>query len=369
MPTAEAERVGPLLTEPKLRSYLESCLGGPVRILGIEVLGAAAANGLKAYGYGTPVRVDYERFGHRYSVVLETIAPGRFGHEHPADRAHTMLSQPAFNRLPLHVRNLDVGGFRKDGTLVSVSDIDEFFALNEYFPGDAYYRDLERLRVSGDLLDLDLERADALCDYLVSIHRVRGSNPELYVRRVRELVGGNQCIAGILDSYPRHCPAIAQDTLEAIEHESVGWRWRLKPLTHRLRQVHGDFHPWHVIFQNGVNFAVLDRSRGEWGDPADDVACLTVNYVFFSLLRSGRFEGPFEVLFTRFWQRYVEATGDQDLTAVIAPFYAFRGLVIASPVWYPALAPNVRRCMLAFVRAVLAASAFDPLSVNDYCGG
>jgi aminoglycoside phosphotransferase (APT) family kinase protein len=44
--------------------------------------------------------------------------------------------------------------------------------------------------------------------------------------------------------------------------------------------VHGDFHPWNILFQNDCDFAVLDRSRGEWGDPADDVAPLTINYLF-----------------------------------------------------------------------------------------
>jgi phosphotransferase family enzyme len=370
MPTAEAETIEPPLTETRLRTYLESCLGAPVRIVAINALGNGDAGGVKRYGYNTPVRVDYERSGQRCSLVLETIAPGRFGHEHMADRAQLLLSShAAFNRLPLHVRSLDVGGFRKDGELVSVGDIDEFFALNEFVPGTPYYRDLERLRGGGQLLDADVARADALCDYLAAIHRVRGSNPELYERRIRELIGGHECIAGLLDSYPRNCPAIAPETLEAIEQACVNWRWRLKPLTHRLRQVHGDFHPWNVIFRSGVSFAVLDRSRGEWGEPADDVTCLTVNYLFFSLLKSGRMEGAFDTLFTRFWQRYLDATADDDLLCVAAPFFAFRGLVLASPVWYPALAPKVRRSVLAFVRAVLNVSAFDPLSVNDYCDG
>ena len=35
--------------------------------------------------------------------------------------------------------------------------------------------------------------------------------------------------------------------------------------------MHGDFHPWNLLFREGVEFSVLDRSRGEWGEPADDV--------------------------------------------------------------------------------------------------
>ena len=100
---------------------------------------------------------------------------------------------------------------------------------------------------------------------------------------------------GLTDSYPplprRIFPAAL---LEEIEHQCVRWRWKLKPLTHRLRQVHGDFHPWNILFQEGVEFGVLDRSRGEWGEPADDVTCLTLNYLFFSLQSQRAIRGPME---------------------------------------------------------------------------
>jgi hypothetical protein len=357
-----------LLTEANLCTYLESRLGGPIRIVALALLGGATAGDVKGFGYGTPIKIDYEKDGERRSAVLETITPGRFGHEHMADRAQSLLwSHHASNSLPLHVRSLDVGGFRTDGKLTSVGDIEEFFILNEYVPGDGYFHDLERLRDGGARRELDVERADALCDYLVRIHRLRGSNPELYVRRVRELVGHNECIAGILDAYPLTLDGTTADVLESIEHACVRWRWRLKPLTHRLRQVHGDFHPWNILFQDETTFAVLDRSRGEWGDPADDVAALTANYVFFSLQKSGRLEGAFATLFARFWRRYVDGSGDRELADVVAPFFAFRWLVMANPVWYPNLAPTVRGKMLTLVRAVLDEPRFDPLRVNEYC--
>ena len=362
------DKSAPALTEESLCAYLESRMGGPIQILALTPLGGVATSDVKQFGYGTPIKIDYEKGGERCAAVLETITPGPFGHEHMADRAQSLLwSYHASNALPWHVRSLDVGGFRRNGGLMSVADIEEFFVLNEFVPGDGYFQDLERLRDGGALLPLDIERADALCDYLVRIHRVQGPNPELYVRRVRELVGHNECIAGILDAYPPTLEGITTNVLERIEHACVRWRWRLKPMVHRLRQVHGDFHPWNILFQDEAKFVVLDRSRGEWGDPADDVASLTANYVFFSLQRSGRLEGAFAALFARFWRRYVEASGDRELADVVAPFFAFRWLVMANPVWYPNLTPTVRGTVLTLVRTVLDAPRFDPLRVNDYC--
>jgi hypothetical protein len=355
----------------KVQRYLEGRFGGSVQVLGLSVLGQEPGFGeLKGYGYGVPVKVDYERAGQRQSAVLETVTPGPFGHEHMADRAQIMLwSHAAFNRLPRHVRSLDVGGFLEDGSLVSVGDVNEFFILNEFVRGDAYYRDLERLRDGPDLQNRDLARADALCDYLAEIHRVCGPDPALYVRRTRELIGHHECIMGILDSYPQEFDGVRTDVLQDIERALVDWRWRLKGYAHRLRQVHGDFHPWNVLFQNDESFVVLDRSRGEWGDPADDITALTINYLFFSLQRSGRLEGNFATLFSRFWQRYLKATGDDELHEVVGPFFAFRGLVVANPVWYPKLGPGIRAKLLNFVRAVLDRPRFDPSCVNAYCRG
>ena len=147
------------------------------------------------------------------------------------------------------------------------------------------------------------------------------------------------------------------------------WRWKLKPLTHRLRQIHGDFHPWNILFGGGADFRVLDRSRGEFGDPADDVACITSNFLFFSLQRYGCLHGALQKLFRRFWERYLAGSGDFEMLRVVAPFFAFRGLVMASPLWYPALSDPVRKKLLAFVFTVLRKDTFNPQEVNHYCSG
>jgi hypothetical protein len=286
-----------------------------------------------------------------------------------SDRAQVLLWQHrSFNRLPHHVRALDVGAFQSDGALLSLGKVNEFCLLTEYAEGTAYVRDLERLRHTDALTDLDIARADALCDYLVEIHQTVGGEAGLYTRRIRELVGHGECIMGLADSYPPN-PLIPATLLEEIEHRCVQWRWRLKPLTHRLRQVHGDFHPWNILFRSGADFGLLDRSRGEWGDPADDVACLTANYLFFSLQRSEGLDGALKTLFLRFWKRYLDQSGDREMLRVVAPFFAFRGLVMASPVWYPELPDSIRNKLLAFVLKVLEEDAFDPVEAGTYLEG
>jgi hypothetical protein len=350
--------------------YLKSIAGPSAHLRSSRVLGEEPGeHDLKGYGYGTPVELDYEVNGQSYRTVMHTVSPGPFGHEHMSDRAQALLwDHSSFNRLPRHVRSIDVGALRHDGTAISLGDAEEFFTLTEYVEGRGYFEDFMRMLRDPGLTDMDIARADALCDYLVDIHRIKSLEGGFYKRRIRELIGHSECIMGLVDSYPDR-PDIRSYGLQDLERSCVEWRWRLKSRVHRLSQVHGDFHPWNILFREGADFGVIDRSRGEWGEPADDVSCLTMNYLFFSLQRSGRLEGNLETLFMRFWERYLEKSGDTEMLHVAAPFFAFRGLVMAHPVWYPTLSENVRQQLLRFMRTVLSEERFNPAEVNRYCEG
>jgi hypothetical protein len=360
----------PLLSRQALERYLKARFGPHAALLSYGRIGKASSRvDQKRYGYGTPVKLTF-RVGRRVrSAVLETMKPGPFGHEHMADRAQAILwDYDSYGRLPRHVKALDVGAFDGKQGLFSVAEAREFFVLNEWAEGATYQLDLERLVKGAALRPLDRERAIALARYLARIHATKRRDPDLYKRRLRELIGHGECIMGLTDSYPAKCGFITGDLLRTVEEACNRWRWCLRDKAARLSQVHGDFHPYNVLFRTGTDFSVLDRSRGEWGEPADDVTAMTMNYLLNSLIRWSRLQGPFEVLFRLFWETYVEASGDKDVTGTAAPFFAFRGLVVASPVWYPNLSMEVRRSLFHFIQHVLNAPRFDPQRVNEYCG-
>lgn len=356
------------LKKPSLERYLQARFGPGARLLSYGVIGQGSSSGThKRYGYGTPVKLTFRTGNRIQSAVLETMKPGPFGHEHMADRAQAMLwDYDSYGRLPRHVKALDVGAFTSRGELMSVSDAQEFFVLNQWTDGASYHLDLERLMKGGTLRKLDRDRTKAMARYLATIHATKRRDADLYRRRLRELIGHGECIMGLTDSYPAKFEFITEELLRAIEDACNHWRWRLRGKTGRLSQVHGDFHPYNVLFGTGADFAVLDRSRGEWGEPADDVTAMTMNYLLNSLIRWGKLQGPFEVLFRLFWDTYVKASRDKDVTATAAPFFAFRGLVVASPVWYPTLSIDVRRKIFHFMEHVLDVPRFEPERVNEY---
>jgi len=360
----------PTLSKGALEQYLGSLFGAEVKVLSLREFGAdESGEELKGFGYGRPVLVEFARDGQMERAVLHTMSRDVFGHERASDRACCLLlDHVAFNRLPHHVRSMDVGAFSKDGALMSLGRAEEFFLLAQYASGSLYVRDLQRIGATEELTYRDEAKALALADYLAQIHAQKKEAPELYRRRLRDLVGHGEGIMGLTDSYPPDFELAGPDFLEQVEKRCVAWRWQIKDKVHRLSQVHGDFHPWNVLFQQGTDFTLLDRSRGEWGEPADDLSAMAINYIFFSLQKYGSLGGPFQRLFQIFWERYLELTGDQEILSVVQPFFAWRGLVIASPLWYPRLAPQVRRRIFNFIENVLSTDLFQAREINSYLG-
>jgi hypothetical protein len=359
----------PTLKKAALERYLRDRFGLHAVLLSYGPIGKESSQGtFKQYGYGSPVKVTF-RIGRSVRAgVIETMKPGPFGHEHMADRAQAILwDYDSYGRLPRHVEALDVGAMTSGQDLFSVAQAREFFVLTQWRDGTSYHSDLQRLMEGGTLRTLDRRRMNALATYLAQIHRKKRRDPDLYRRRLRELIGHGECIMGLTDSYPPRFGFITESLLREIEDACNRWRWRIRRETARLSQVHGDFHPYNVLFRKEADFSVLDRSRGEWGEPADDVTAMTVNYLLNSLIRWGKLQGPFEILFRSFWETYMEASGDEGVTRTAAPFFAFRGLVVASPVWYPKLPITVRRSLFQFIQNVLDAPRFEPDRVNEYC--
>jgi hypothetical protein len=351
-----------------LQSYLAQVFGSTVHVLAVESLGSGDPGArLKEFGYGEPLLIRLQHKGSEAQVVMHTMPGDEFGHDRPSDRARNLLLDHAtYNRLPNHVRSLDVGAFAPGGQLISLGQVGEFFHLTEFAPGRIYAKDLFGIAATGALSARDLQRADLLADYLATIHAVKQDDPACYRRRVRDLIGLGEGVMGLLDSYPSALSVAPPERLERIEQACVAWRWRIKTRGHRLSQVHGDFHPWNVLFQDEERFALLDRSRGEWGEPADDLSAMTINYILFALRQVGSLSGPFATLFERFWTRYLDQTGDTEALVVIPPFYAWRALVIAHPVWYPSLSLTLRDTLLRFAERVLAGDRFDPTLAASY---
>lgn len=352
------------ITPEHVEAYLKTKGFADAHVVALRPLGVNQQEGLKSYGYGRPLRVTFSSGGQTFDWVLRTMSPDPFGHQRRADRADVLFqAYDSFNQVPRHIRTFDLGAFAPGGELVSIPT-GEIFLTTEYVEGELYAKDLHQRASEGSASPVDLERAEALALYLADLHSEK-VDPTLYSRSVRDVIGSGEGIFGLCDSYPQDDTKLTE-RLKRFEIAMVHWRWRMRAYSQRARRTHGDFHPFNILFRLGSDFSVLDASRGIAGEPADDCTCLSVNYLFFALqYQDGKFEGAMRQIWDRFWKVYLDTTGDRDLLKVVAPFFLWRVLVLASPVWYPQVKNEIRNKLLRFAERLADGSSFDPANIDQ----
>lgn len=348
----------------KVEAYLRAHGYPDAALKDLTPLGDEVQEGLKAHGYGAPLKATFETAERLESLVIRTVGSDPFGHDRRADRMDGVtLAYDTFNHVPRHIRAFDIGTFAGDGSMLSISG-GEPFLITEFVEGDLYAQDLKEM---GDLAvarTVDLDRAEALARYLAQLH----SEPmpeQMYRRSIRDTVGHGEGVFGLTDSYAKSDEVATPARLEAFEHGAVEWRWRLREKAHRSCRTHGDFHPFNLLFRQGCDFSVLDASRGGAGEPADDVTCLSINYLFFALTSRGNFEGALREAWEVFYATYLSTSGDDELLDLVAPFFAWRTLVLASPAWYPNVPAQTRDRLLRFAEKLLDGRTFTPEHVDD----
>ncbi|MBI2372756.1 MAG: aminoglycoside phosphotransferase family protein [Deltaproteobacteria bacterium] len=330
---------------------------------GVDPNGAEGACGTsKSVGYGEPLKLRVRGpDGRERSLVLHTARSDSFGHDRRADRAAAiLLGFDRFSSVKRHVRAIDVGAFTRDGnSSISLSNAGELYLLTDYAEGRVYAEELRELARSGQPEPTHLGHVRALATLLAEIHAEQIDDPRRYRRSIRDLVGSGEGIFGMVDGYGPNVPSASPERLAGIEARAERWRFRLRAHEARLRRAHGDFHPFNILF-NGDEISLLDTSRGSMADPADDLTCLAINYVFFAVEQPESWVRAFRSLWYQLWATYLELTGDSKVLEVAAPFLAWRGLVVANPMWYPHVSPDSRDRVLRFVERALDADRFDP---------
>jgi hypothetical protein len=358
-----------------LEAYLGETFGPSFTLLDFRRLGAGI--------HGAGFLIEAEREGEKKSLVLKNLIPEGLGHDYPSDRASVfLLAFNEYKNLPNHVKPVDVLSLQCDGSIRSISGGKEYFLLMEKVEGVSYFHDLDEMRDKDFLSREDKDKIRMLAGYLTKIHSTKNDSRTLYWRKIRDIIGHGECLMGVFDSYPDG--VLSYSEMAEIEKKCLMWRVKLKPYYRRLCQVHGDFHPGNIWFtkkgagaqslnlplQNeddvDIELVLLDRSRGPWGEAADDVTALIINYIFSSIKYRNEIGGAYHEALRLFLDSYLDLTGDQELLSLMGPFFAFRGAVLANPRFYPELTERQRAMLLAFIHNILDRETFDHHRAHEY---
>ena len=360
------------INKTHLKDYLEQLYNRKIIGIKIENLGSGC--------HGSGFLVEFEHTGENSKnspqierLVLKTLEGDiGLGHDHFSDRAQSFIwANDTYNRLPKHVRAVDVGGISDDG-IISLGKSREFFLLMEEAAGIDYSHDLGQMRHKDELDDNDIRKIKKLTGYIADVHSLKYTGQDarsLYLRKLRDTIGHGECLMGVLDNYPEDVKFTDYSEMAEIEKKCVDWRAKLKHKYSRICRIHGDFHRGNVWFScDDSDFTVLDRSRGEYGEAADDITAFTINYIFSSIIYHGKLKGAYEQAMRLFFDNYLELTGDHEIMKVCAPFYAFRGVVVANPRFYPDITESHRRKIFNLVHGILDSDEFKIDEVNKLIG-
>lgn len=355
------------ISKKTIRSYLEDKLNKKIEIIEYKKLGTG--------WHGAGYKIIYKIGNKKNTIILRTIRPEGFSHDYLSDRAATFLLQHNLaKKIPAHALSLDVCGLANK-KIVPIGDCKEFFQLVEVIEGKPYFEDLEKIKKQNKLEKEDKNKALLLSNYLVNLHKKKFNDKNnkdkkimaksIYKRHLRDCIGHGEMLMGVIDTYPDKVKFINKKEIVEIVSKAFSFKENIKQNYNRLCTIHGDFHPGNIIFQKN-KFRLLDASRELFGEPADDLTCLALNYIWYAIMQKGNFSGPFKELFDIFWSNYLEKTKDYEINKIAPLFFTFRGFVVAHPIFYKDQSNKVRKKIMKFIKNILSKKEFNYKDINSY---
>jgi len=319
------------IRKDQIKAFLEKHYSKNIEVIKFSHIGS----GWVANGHELKFRVE----GEDKKVAIRVLKDVDFSHDYPSDRgAYLSLQHRSSKMLPNHNKSIGVIAVSPDSNdLVETAEHDEYFQVLEWAKGKEYLDDILEISKRDNLIKTDIKRAKTLSDYLVMIHKIgfKGDQEHarsLYKRHTRDFVGSS-FLMDVLDTYPDKVGFASKNEIYNFVNQIYIHRENTKHMFTRLRKIHGDFHPGNVRF-DGEEFEILDSARVIWGEPADDVACMAINYVWNSIKQRGSFGGGYAELFSVFYDNYIQKTGDKQICKLIPMFFAVRSVVLNHPLFF-----------------------------------
>jgi len=356
------------IKKEQIKKYLENKYSGKISDIQIEKLGS----GVLGTGFSLKFKINNKD----NTLILKSLFTQNLGMDYYSDRAASLIDAHAnYNSMEHHVKSEDVIAYNEDTSLTSIGKAREFYLVMEEAKGKSLFSDFDEIKKTNQLSEQTKNKIKIISDFLVKLHANKHTSTPLYRRKMRDTIGSGGSLMGLLDMHPEQ--AFSQFKKEWLEivMRSINFWGLSRNLSKRLCETHADYHPGNLWFDN-EKFTILDRARGRYGEPADDITAFIVNPILYAVITSKKFTGPFKEIFDIFWNNYFRQTKDREMRKVIAPYLAFRVAVVTNPLFYndeslggKESANDVRKQLITLALNALKDKEFDPKKINEYLKG
>lgn len=353
------------INEEELKKYLKSKYKNKISEIKIKKLGSGVL--------GTGYSINFKLNDENKTLIIKSLFKENLGMDHYSDRASSLLeAHDNYNKMENHIKSEDVIAQNEDDSLISIGNAKEFYILMEEAKGENLFKDFENIKKSKLLNEKTKDKIKKISDFLVKLHKNKHESISLYRRKIRDIIGSGGSLIGLLDMHPENDFRKFEKEWTEIIKRSINFWKKSRNLNHRLSEIHADFHPGNLWF-DGDKLIILDRSKGRFGEPADDIIAFGINPIMYALITNEKFEGPFKEIFDLFWNNYFKQTKDKEMRKIMAPYIAFRISVITNPLFYndkffgaAEKASLIRKKLINFALNVLKEDEFNPEKINLY---
>lgn len=336
----------------------KAALGKSVAIAEISEAGAGV--------HGTAIRVRTENDG---DIILKIIREETsLGHDYVSDRFTTLLNSHAAYDYVCPGISLGVVLLEKHSSPHLLRAPTEAVGVLRPFPAR------ESLAQQAKSLEHSLSKEQrglfvALCDAMIQVHSTIPSMSmikHIHRRKLREVVAHSHWLLGTLDSYDAAADFGRARQLEYAT-KVLAARYALIDDTSSITQIHGDPH-FDNVWIDGSKIYLVDPGGGQYGHPAEDVACAIVDLLLWSVVRFGSLAGGYREAISILLDEYVEKTGRREVFQYIPLYLGVKIPIVVHPVWYPRISNGTRCSLLSIGARVLKQSMINTDVIEKLAG-
>lgn len=335
---------GVTLSTSLAQNLCATVLGKPVAIKDIKIVGTGA--------HGTAVKVQTEADG---DLILKLIRDGTsLGHDYVADRLKTLLNAHIASDQVCPGISLGVVLLQNDSSLHLITAPAEAVGVLRLFPApQTLAHQIGSLGRS--LTDMQRSFFLMLQDEFVRIHSTSPSTEQavhIHHRKLREVLGHSHYLLGILDSYGTY-----QEFGRAKQFEYASKlleaRYALIDDTPSITQIHGDPHFGNILLANS-RIHLVDPGGGQYGHPAEDLACAIVDLLLWSVVRYGLLTGGYQEAMSIVLDEYVDRTARKEIFQYIPLYLGSKIPVVVHPHFFPKVSTQTREVLLSIGSKILS---------------